>query len=355
MEQPKKKEADFKKFKRAQPKAVSLLDEGLVRIGSLDHGSLPAVFEPASPDVDLAVWVASHREVVEDNLLRHGAILFRGFGMQTADDFEKLARSVCPELYGDYGDLPKSDLGDTLYRSTPYPADKTILFHNESSHTPRWPMRQFFFCVKASHKGGETPIVDCRKLYQKLDPEVRERFADKGLRYVRNFTEGFDVRWQDFFKTEDRSVVEEYCRANGVGCEWKEDGGLRIWQNAPAVAHHPQTGEPLFFNQVQLHHVACLDPEVRKSLQALFQEEDLPRNVVYGDGSPISEDDIRHVSDLYWETSVAFPWQEGDIIALDNMLIAHARNPFEGERRILVAMGRMFDRHNLSGPGERVV
>jgi alpha-ketoglutarate-dependent taurine dioxygenase len=302
--------------------------------------------------VDLAEWVASHREVVEEHLHRHGAVLFRGFGTRTAADFENTARAVCPELYGEYGDLPKSDSGDTLYRSTPYPADKTILFHNESSHTPRWPMRQFFFCAKAARAGGETPIVDCRTMYAKLDPEVRERFARKGLMYVRNFTEGFDVSWQDFFKTDDRSAVEEDCRANGVGFEWKEDGGLRIWQTAPAVAHHPHTGEPLFFNQVQLHHVGCLDPEIRDSLQALFSEKDLPRNVLFGDGTPISDEDIRHVSELYWETSVSFPWQEGDIIALDNMLIAHARNPFEGERKILVAMGRMFDRKDLSAVQE---
>lgn len=29
---------------------------------------------------------------------------------------------------------------------------------------------------------------------------------------------------------------------------------------------------------------------------------------------------------------------------LDNMLVAHARDPFEGPRRIVVAMGEMTDR-----------
>lgn len=35
---------------------------------------------------------------------------------------------------------------------------------------------------------------------------------------------------------------------------------------------------------------------------------------------------------------VAFPWQPGDVLVVDNMLVSHGRRPFSGERRILVAM-----------------
>jgi alpha-ketoglutarate-dependent taurine dioxygenase len=38
---------------------------------------------------------------------------------------------------------------------------------------------------------------------------------------------------------------------------------------------------------------------------------------------------------------VKFAWQRGDIMLLDNVLTAHARNPFVGERKLLVAMGDM--------------
>jgi alpha-ketoglutarate-dependent taurine dioxygenase len=348
MEALKTKDLGLKKFKKIQPRPVDLLEGELVRIGPAAPGlEFPIAFQPSAGDVDLADWAVANRDVIEEKLRRHGAALFRGFDTCKPADFEKLAQAICPDLYGEYGDLPKADTGDVLYRSTPYPADKAILFHNESSHTPCWPMRQFFYCVKASRTGGETPLVDCRAIYRKLDPAVRAKFAEKGLMYVRNFTEGFDVSWQDFFKTDDRSVVEEYCRQNSIGVEWRSNGNLRMWQLAPAVLHHSETGEPLFFNQIQLHHVACLEDEVRESLLSLFPEEDLPRNVYYGDGTPIEDALVREILALYWETCVALPWQEGDIIALDNMLIAHARNPFEGERKILVAMGRMFERKDL--------
>jgi len=56
---------------------------------------------------------------------------------------------------------------------------------------------------------------------------------------------------------------------------------------------------------------------------------------------------MEEVSDLYWKTSVSFPWRQGDILMLDNMLVAHARNPFEGARKIVVAMGEMCDKNSL--------
>jgi alpha-ketoglutarate-dependent taurine dioxygenase len=34
----------------------------------------------------------------------------------------------------------------------------------------------------------------------------------------------------------------------------------------------------------------------------------------------------------------SFPWQTGDILLVDNMAVAHGRAPYEGERRVLVAM-----------------
>lgn len=53
------------------------------------------------------------------------------------------------------------------------------------------------------------------------------------------------------------------------------------------------------------------------------------------------------VGDLYEACAVRFDWQKGDVILLDNMLAAHARDPFEGPRKIVVAMGEMIERSAL--------
>jgi alpha-ketoglutarate-dependent taurine dioxygenase len=64
--------------------------------------------------------------------------------------------------------------------------------------------------------------------------------------------------------------------------------------------------------------------------------------VYYGDGTAIENSVIEEIRELSWRTAVKFPWQEGDVLAVDNMLVAHARMPFKGPRKILVSMGEMI-------------
>ncbi len=323
--------------------------------------TLPLVLKPETDNIDLPEWAASNKASLADDLLEHGAILFRGFDVQSVAEFEKFASALCPELFGEYGDLPREGMGGKVYGSTPYPSDETILFHNESSHMHRWPMLIWFYCVRPAEQGGESPIVDCRKIYRALDPAIRQEFENKGLMYVRNFTDALDVSWQDFFHTGNKSAVEDYCRRAGIDFEWTSGNGLRTRQLSPAVVTHPQTGEKVFFNQVQLHHVACLAPAVRASLLSMMKEEDLPRHVYYGDGSPIDDSVMQYLGELYRRVSVKFPWQERDVLMLNNMLVAHSRNPFAGERKIVVALGQMIYENQISRtilpgltPGSRV-
>jgi alpha-ketoglutarate-dependent taurine dioxygenase len=227
----------------------------LVETNLIDGNLLPLIVRPGMDGVDLAGWAAAHRDEIDGWFDKHGAILFRGFGLEDAKDFEAVAGAIAGELFADYGDLPPESASEKVYGSTPYPADKMILFHNESSHLPTWPLRQFFFCVIPSETGGTTPLLDSRTVYDALHPVIREQFETKGLMYVRNFAQGIDVPWQEFFHTTEKAEVERVCDESGMTCEWTASGGLRIRQLSPAVVDHPRTGERLFFNQVQLHHI----------------------------------------------------------------------------------------------------
>src|SRR5262245_46722860 len=166
---------------RAARSAVDLSRVGLVKTTYLrPDETLPLVILPNVDGVDLAAWATGNTGLIERELLKHGAILFRGFDLNSVGDFESVALAICSDLFGDYGDLPRQGVSDKVYESTPYPHDRPILFHNESSHMHQWPMKQWFFCVQAAAQGGETPIVDCRKVHQRLDPAILEPFARKG-------------------------------------------------------------------------------------------------------------------------------------------------------------------------------
>ena len=332
-------------MRRRAVEATKLVETGFVP-GNGEN--MPIMITPAVDNVDLAGWCAGHAEELGGYFDKYGCILFRGFPLDTAADFEAVASSIAGDLFAEYGDLPPESAGEKVYGSTPYPPDKMILFHNESSHLSSWPLRQFFFCVIPSTDRGTTPLLDCRTVLEALEPEIREQFAEKGLLYVRNFSEGIDVPWQEFFKTEDRAEVERICAEAGMTCEWT-DNGLRISQRAEAVRAHPRTGEPIFFNQIQLHHVSCLDDETRTALRQLFADDDLPRNVHFGDGTPIPDAVVDRIGELFEELCVEFPWQKGDLVAVDNMLVAHARRPFSGPRKLLVAMGEMMHASDLAG------
>lgn len=312
---------------------------------STPHGQVPLVVSPARAGVDLAGWAAANREQVEAWLLEHGAVYFHGFQISSPEAFESVAGALVPQLYGEYGDLPReATSSDKIFTSTPYPADESIHFHNESSHMARWPMRIFFYSALAAESGGETPVLDGRRVLADLPVDVVERFEQLGLLYVRNFTPGIDVSWQQFFGTSDRAEVESRCRESATLVEWSDDGErLRIRQPAAAVRRHPVTGDRVWFNQVLLHHPAALPAATRASMREMFNDDDLPRNVTFGDGSPIPDEVVEQLLDLFARTGIAFEWTSGDILAVDNMLVGHGRLPFSGPRKTLVAMGALTD------------
>ena len=329
----------LKDFKR---KAVDLSQPTVQTSQLRPDQKLPLIITPAVANMDLAEWAANNRDFINEKVLEHGAVLFRGFNLPTPSDFEKAAAAICKELYSEYGDLPREGVAGKIYKSTPYPADKMILYHNESSHLSSWPTRINFFCALPAQEGGATPVADCREVAKAMDPEILRTFEEKGLKYVRNFSPGLDVSWQQFFHTNDRAVVEKQCNEAGMTCEWTANDGLRVAQHCQAVTRHPKTGEKIFFNQVQLHHVHCLDKETRDSLLEIFKREDLPRHVYYGDGTEIPDAVMEHVGEIYEKCAVRFQWQKGDMISVDNMMVCHARDPHVGDRKICVAMGPLI-------------
>ena len=310
----------------------------------------PLVIEAESRELDPVAWAREQRDFIDTALCRHGGVLFRGFGLETPQDFEAFAEVVEPGLYGQYGDLPKKEGGRNLYRSTPYPEREMILFHNESAHLERWPRKQWFFCELPSPVGGATPIVDGREMLRRLPTAIAGEFARKGLLYVRTFTPRLDVDWRDFYKTDDRDALMARLRAAGTEARWLDEHTLQTRTRCPAVITHPVTGERVFFNQVQLHHPSCLEPQGRADLVALVGADRLPRQVFFGDGSPIADETMAEVGRAYEACAVRFDWRRGDVVMLDNMIAAHARDPYEGPRKIVVAMGAMFDRADLERP-----
>jgi alpha-ketoglutarate-dependent taurine dioxygenase len=312
----------------------------LVRMRSLRSESpLPLLVEPAVAGVDIVRWAADNRVQLEKSLWENGAILFRGFGVDSPEQFEKLIAGLWgPLLTYTFGSTPRSHVSGNVYTSTEYPAHQEIPLHNEMSYSRDWPQRIWFLSLKVASEGGETPIGDSRKIFQRIDPRIRDRFAEKKVLYVRNYGEGLDVPWQKVFETSDPARVGEICRTAGIEYEWRGPDRLRTRELCQAVARHPVTGEMVWFNQAHLFHISSLPQEGREALLSTFAEEDLPRNAYYGDGSALEDEALSVIREALRAETVVFPWQAGDVLLVDNMLTAHGRRPFSGARRVVVGM-----------------
>jgi len=321
-------------------KAIALSSETLIKESLLRADvSLPLVLEPAVDALSLTEWTSNNRDLIVQKLRTHGAILFRGFNPNSVEEFEQFLRLLIGDLLPySYRSTPRSEVSGRIYTSTEYPAHQSIPLHNEMSYTRDWPGLLGFFCVEPAPEGGETPIADSRRVFNSIAPAIRETFVSKGVMYVRNYGEALDLSWQNVFQTTDRAEVEAYCRKSDIQFEWKDQDILRTSQVCQAVANHPHTGEPVWFNQAHLFHVSSLESDVRDSLLSLAAGEP-PRNAYYGDGTPIEESVLEQIREIYTKEAVAFSWQKHDILLLDNMLAAHGRRPFRGARKIVVGMG----------------
>jgi len=337
--------------------------------------SLPLVISPpaARPEARrtgaLVELLQGERATVAERLVRHGALLLRGYAIDTPADFERVARAIAPELQKDYlGTSPRDALTEYVFSASELPPYYPIPQHCEMSFVRRPPDHLFFSCLVAPRgKGGETPLCDVRAVWRDLDPAVRDRFERRGVRIIRNYAgpdggSRFDVwklkRWDEMFRTADRDVVEARCRDNGFTPTWLDGGRLRLVHTQPAMKPHPRTGEPAWFNHSQVFLLSMAAAEYRRIARRLGQWRYLAlagvataavtlkrltqgtleqaMHCTYGDGTPITDEDLEAVRDVMWRHLVAFPWRRGDILAIDNHAVAHGRLPYTGERKVAV-------------------
>src|SRR5262249_45285254 len=98
------------------------------------------------------------------------------------------------------------------------------------------------------------------------------------------------------------------------------------------------TGEESWCNHLTFFHVSTLEPALRDLLTSELPTEELPNHTYYGDGSPIEAEVLEELRAIYRRRTLSFPWGAGDVLLLDNVLTAHAREAFSGPRRVVVGM-----------------
>lgn len=312
-----------------------------IRFGRLlQESDLPRLAIPAVAGIDLAAWAAQNRGRLRCELDTFGAVLFRGFAIDTAQRLQAVSERMCRSLSG-YVERrsPRISLGGEVLTSTTFPSDQYIHFHNEKSFACEWPMQLHFCCIRPADEGGWTPLADSRRVFSHLSESTRAIFLERGVRYVRNFHPHVGLSWRETFQTEDRADVERICRKSGISFAWLDGERLRTWQDRHAAAVHPRTGETVWFNQAHYFHLHALPARTAEAMRRDYDEQDLPQHAFFGDGTAIGEETIDEIHACYEAEQVSFPWERGDLLVLDNMLVAHSRTPYRGPRLIALTLG----------------
>ena len=309
----------------------------------------PLLHELRVPVRESTKWLNSNFEEVRATLETNGALLLRGAHINGSRKLEKVLKSIFDDELLDYTyrSTPRTKMRGRIFTSTEYHANETIALHNENAYSNSWPMRIAFYCVQPSENGGQTPIVDSRKVYQSIPADIRKEFEQRDLCYVRNYGE-VDLPWTEVFQTQSKNEVEHYCETSGIEYQWVGKTGLSTRQYGQSSCLHPTTAEPLWFNQAHIFHLSNHSESVRQNMLSVFGRKNLPRNVYFGDGGDISDEHFKPIRDALEKNKITFKWQAGDLLLLDNMLFAHGRQPFTGSRRILTGMSSPMNNKNIN-------
>lgn len=302
----------------------------------------------ASAD-DAVAWVEEHRPALDELILSHGAIVLRGFPVETSEDFASIG-ACFPAYTGGYqgGAAARRSVTKGVYEATQRTGDQPIPIHQEMFYLRDYPRRIVFFARKVAEEGGETLIADMRRVTKDMPSSLRPKLEKLGIRNVRNFAAKtgkneesrlMDKRGWDFaFYTDSQEEVDEICRRRHMQPHWHDDGSLTVFNDEDAFVTHPSTGEKIYRGGLHIAHFFRGSYDNTGQAAELRSQQKFPSGAFLGDGSELAPDEdmeFRQVVDRY---TYSWPWRDGDVMFLDNLQVGHGRNPFSGTRATEVSL-----------------
>lgn len=307
------------------------------------HGEsvFPMAYECQTPEKGLdavQAWVRAHRDECIAQAAQHGAVLFRGLPLKTAEDFDAFVSAFdWPAFTYDNSMSNAVRINHTprVFSANEAPPEATINLHHEMAQTPIYPRKLFFFCRQASEVGGATSICRSDILWDQLvekRPEFANACAEKGLMYTHTMPSeedhesGMGRSWRSTLSVETREEAEARLTELQYTWEWQDNGCLRVSTPALPAIRTLEDGRTSFFNQLIAAFTGWKDTRNAPS-----------KALTFGDGSPMDDEGAQLASDLAEELIFDVPWQSGDVTLIDNYVVMHGRRTFEGKRSVLAA------------------
>jgi len=284
-------------------------------------------------------WIAEHRQELLNKSSEHGAILFRGFPLASAEDLDSfIAAFELPNFpYEEsLSNAVRINKTPRVFTANEAPPTVTIFLHHEMAQTPIHPSRLFFFCEKPAESGGATPICRSDVLWERLaqkHPAFARDCQTKGLKYsnvmppANDANSGMGRSWQSTLRTQSTEAAQVRLADLGYSYEWLPDGSLRATTPVLPAVRKLSNGRTSFFNQLIAAAMGWKDTR-----------NDPSKSITFGDGSPLDREAVLFATQLGEELSFDIPWQSGDVALVDNYVTMHGRRSFSGARKVLASL-----------------
>ncbi|WBC01098.1 TauD/TfdA family dioxygenase [Micromonospora sp. WMMA1976] len=296
---------------------------------------------PISPSgrSPLLQWAAKQTDVIRQHLRDDGVLWLRSPLDDDTGVVEKLLTVLGAELMDEvFFSTPRSAVGGKTFTATEYPSDQRIPLHSEMSYLTRYPRLLCFQARTCPPIGGQTTVGDLDAISVDLR-DVTAEFLERGVRYVRVFQPGVDIPIEIAFGTADLDEIAVIAAGHGMELEVGPEGPPRLSHVAQGALRDEATGDPVWFNQLSIHHPARLPATTLQALTDIYGADGLPRQMTFGDGGPIPQSTVEHVQDVLRRHTQLIEWEPGDVVLIDNLRYMHGREPYSGARTIHVAMG----------------
>lgn len=296
-------------------------------------------------------YISANKDSIKEQLTAGGAIWLRGFElMKTKEGFQRfyelLELSPCQDPLASVGARAVVSKKGAMYEAVNKPSRAKFFvgMHNESTFK-RTNRLGAFVCFQPADKGGEFLLLDGQKVLREMDPEVRQRMYDKGVRFSNAELPFFDFLrsagpMKEVLQPVFKGVAEVAVGAKidmELELQWDENDkdGLRLQALSPAqspINRHPITGEPAWFCNVHSHSRYLRDRRDGDLPESSGASKLNVTDMFHGDLSRISSEDLDHIDKVTMDNLVYVPMKEGDVVLVDNYQVMHGRDVFEGTR-----------------------
>lgn len=327
-------------------------------------GLLRATSPGASVTV-LADLLRRDGDLVQAELLRHGALMIRGFGVRTIEDFER-AWGGAFQLRQDYRYTLKEAGRKRLSRfvvnsnySRAHGAVGVYRFHHENMHLPRSESPDWlaFCCLQAPRTGGETGVLNTASAFDQLSRPLQDKLLESRQRFKLLIPRQL---WEEEFHALDPRGVATACEALGYDAVRVTDASVQFCFERSCAEQHRLNGRRSvlldrsaygvtgdFLRAFRAYH-ATLRAPMHHGLQRTWESSGAAvivaarrfiKTRIERVWLALDRDERAELSWACARQAAAVPYQVGDILLVDNILVEHTAMPWTGDRRIVVAMG----------------